>query len=91
MGVEEPVQEVYFNPWDEAFRANPYPHYKALYDRPPVLLNLFMPMALVKCLGACLDRAGAELPVDRTQSDATSSWQTNCFTAWLLRTAVCGK
>jgi hypothetical protein len=22
--------EVYFNPWDEAFRANPYPHYKAL-------------------------------------------------------------
>jgi cytochrome P450 len=44
---EEPIQEVYFNPWDEAFRADPYPHYKALYHRPPVLLNLFMPMALV--------------------------------------------
>jgi cytochrome P450 len=39
-------QEVYFNPWDEAFRANPYPHYKQLYSRPPYLLNLFMPMAL---------------------------------------------
>jgi len=47
MSVGEPVQEVYFNPWDEAFRADPYPHYKALYQRPPVLLNLFMPMALV--------------------------------------------
>jgi len=40
-------QEIYFNPWDEAFRANPYPHYRQLYTRPPHLLNLFMPMALV--------------------------------------------
>ncbi len=40
---------VYFNPWDEAFRANPYPHYKALYGRPPHLLNMFFPMALVAC------------------------------------------
>jgi cytochrome P450 len=39
--------EVYFNPWDEAFRANPYPYYKPLYGRPPHLLNLFYPMALV--------------------------------------------
>jgi cytochrome P450 len=39
--------EIYFNPWDESFRANPYPHYKQLYARPPYLLNLFMPMALV--------------------------------------------
>jgi cytochrome P450 len=41
------AQETYFNPWDEAFRANPYPHYKTLYGRPPHLLNLFLPMALV--------------------------------------------
>ncbi len=40
-------QEIYFNPWDEAFRANPYPHYRPLYTRPPYLLNLFMQMALV--------------------------------------------
>ena len=39
--------EVYFNPWDEAFRANPYPYYKPLYGRPPHLLNLFYPMVLV--------------------------------------------
>ncbi len=39
--------EVYFNPWDEAFRANPYPHYKALYGRPPHLLKMFFSMALV--------------------------------------------
>jgi cytochrome P450 len=39
--------EVYFNPWDESYRANPYPHYEPLYDRPPHLMNLFIPMALV--------------------------------------------
>jgi len=39
--------EVYFNPWDEAYRANPYPYYEPLYGRPPHLMNLFMPMALV--------------------------------------------
>src|SRR5579863_8961260 len=39
--------EVYFNPWDEAFRANPYPYYKALYGRPPHLMNMFFSMALV--------------------------------------------
>ena len=39
--------EVYFNPWDEAYRANPYPYYKPLYGRPLHLLNLFFPMALV--------------------------------------------
>jgi cytochrome P450 len=39
--------EVYFNPWDEAYRANPYPHYDSLYGRRPHLMNLFIPMALV--------------------------------------------
>jgi cytochrome P450 len=39
--------EVYFNPWDEAFRANPYPHYKALYGRPPVVLQMMNALALV--------------------------------------------
>jgi cytochrome P450 len=43
----EQVSPIYFNPWDEAFRANPYPHYQQLYGRPPHLLNLFIPMALV--------------------------------------------
>ena len=41
--------EVYFNPWDEAYRANPYPYYEPLYGRPPHLMNLFIPMALVAC------------------------------------------
>jgi cytochrome P450 len=39
--------QIYFNPWDEAYRANPYPYYAPLYRRPPQLLNLFIPMALV--------------------------------------------
>ncbi len=40
-------EQIYFNPWDEAFRANPYPYYRPLYGRPPYPLNLFIPMALV--------------------------------------------
>ncbi len=40
-------ERIYFNPWDEAFRANPYPYYAPLYRRPPHLMNLFIPMALV--------------------------------------------
>jgi cytochrome P450 PksS len=39
--------QVYFNPFDEAYRANPYPYYKPLYERPPVLMNLVVPIALV--------------------------------------------
>ncbi|MGD0289542.1 MAG: cytochrome P450 [Candidatus Binataceae bacterium] len=39
--------EVYFNPWDESYRDNPYPHYEPLYGRPPHLMNLFILMALV--------------------------------------------
>src|SRR5437588_6274134 len=46
MGTES-AEQIYFKSWDEAYRANPYPHYKALYGRPPYLLNLFVPMALV--------------------------------------------
>ncbi len=40
-------EAIYFNPWDEAYRANPYPYYAPLYRRPPHLMNLFIPMALV--------------------------------------------
>src|SRR5208282_2634535 len=39
--------KVYFNPWDEAFRANPYPHYRALSGQPPHLIDLFFPAALI--------------------------------------------
>jgi cytochrome P450 len=34
------TQAFYFNPWDEAFRANPYPHYQALYAGPPRVLDM---------------------------------------------------
>jgi cytochrome P450 len=48
MAAETPTgTDIYFNPWDEAYRANPYPHYKPLYGRPPVVLQLMMPLALV--------------------------------------------
>jgi cytochrome P450 len=39
--------ELDFNPWDEAFKVNPYPHYDALLAGPPRILNLFMPVALI--------------------------------------------
>lgn len=45
--------EIYFNPWDEAFRANPYPYYKPLMEGPPRLLNVFVPMALVARYADC--------------------------------------
>jgi cytochrome P450 len=31
--------EVYFNPWDPEFRANPYPHYDPLLSGPPPIIN----------------------------------------------------
>ncbi len=43
----EAAQEVYFNPWDEAFRANPYPHYRPLLAGPPRVIDGLMPMVLV--------------------------------------------
>src|SRR5580698_9286058 len=47
MAAASEVPSVYFNPWDESYRANPYPYYEPLYGRPPHLMNLFIPMALV--------------------------------------------
>ncbi len=41
------AQDFYFNPWDENFRANPYPHYKPLLAGPPRILDLFGPTAMV--------------------------------------------
>ena len=39
--------DFYFNPFDQDFRANPYPHFPALLDGPPRQLNLFMPTTLI--------------------------------------------
>jgi cytochrome P450 len=39
--------EFYFNPWDENFRANPYPHYKPLMQEAPRIIELFEKFALV--------------------------------------------
>ena len=47
------AEQIYFNPWDEAFRANPYPYYKPLMTGPPRLLNVFLPMALVARYADC--------------------------------------
>ena len=33
-------QDFYFNPWDENFRANPYPHYRALLAGPPRVIDM---------------------------------------------------
>jgi pimeloyl-[acyl-carrier protein] synthase len=46
--MAEPTRQVYFNPWDPEFRANPYPHYGAILNGPPVVLTMApMPIALV--------------------------------------------
>ena len=47
MAVSSQSPSVYFNPWDESYRANPYPHYEPLYYNPPHRMDLFVPMALV--------------------------------------------
>ncbi len=47
MAAATQPQQFYFNPWDEKFRADPYPYYRPLLAGPPRLLNLFVPMALV--------------------------------------------
>jgi cytochrome P450 len=47
MAAASETRSVYFNPWDEAYRGNPYPYYEPLYGRPPYLMTLFIPMALV--------------------------------------------
>jgi cytochrome P450 len=45
--VNQAAENIYFNPWDPAFRANPYPHYKPLLAGPPRILDLFGPTAMV--------------------------------------------
>jgi cytochrome P450 len=45
--MNQAVEKIYFNPWDPAFRANPYPHYKPLLAGPPRILDLFGPTAMV--------------------------------------------
>jgi cytochrome P450 len=41
------TNQVYFNPWDPEFRANPYPYYEPLLAGPPPVINLMTKMALV--------------------------------------------
>jgi vitamin D3 1,25-hydroxylase len=45
--MNQAAENVYFNPWEPAFRANPYPHYKPLLAGPPRILDLFGPTAMV--------------------------------------------
>jgi cytochrome P450 len=50
---ESPTQEIYFNQWDPEFRANPYPHYKAMLAGPPRIINITIPATpeLLKMFG----------------------------------------
>ena len=41
------ADDFYFNPYDENFRANPYPHYGALLSGPPRLMDFGMKLGLV--------------------------------------------
>ncbi len=39
--------QIYFNPWDPEFRANPYPHYGPILNGPPKIIELFGSAALI--------------------------------------------
>ena len=45
--MNQAAENIYFNPWDPAFRANPYPHYKPLIAGPPRILDLFGPVGMI--------------------------------------------
>jgi len=45
--MADQVEQVYFNPFDPEYRANPYPSYHTLRNGPPKQLNLFLPVTLV--------------------------------------------
>ena len=45
--MNQAADKVYFNPWDPAFRANPYPHYRPLLAGPPRILDLFGPTGMI--------------------------------------------
>ena len=45
--MNQAAENFYFNPWDPAFRANPYPHYRPLLAGPPRILDLFGPIGMV--------------------------------------------
>src|ERR1700723_726304 len=40
------AQDFYFKPWDENFRANPYPHYRPLLVGPPRIVDMGFKLAL---------------------------------------------
>jgi len=40
------AQDFYFNPWDENFRANPYPHYRPLLAGAPRIIDMGFKFAL---------------------------------------------
>jgi len=42
----QPAQDIYFNPWDENFRANPYPHYRPLLAGPLRIVDMGFKFAL---------------------------------------------
>ncbi|MGH7907992.1 MAG: cytochrome P450, partial [Candidatus Binataceae bacterium] len=45
--MSQPPPEIYFNPYDESFRANPYPHYGPMLKGPPRVFETMVPMAVV--------------------------------------------
>src|SRR5271168_4114224 len=45
--MNQAAEGIYFNPWDPAFRANPYPHYRPLLAGAPRILDLFGPVGMI--------------------------------------------
>jgi cytochrome P450 len=45
--MNQAAEGIYFNPWDPAFRADPYPHYRPLLAGAPRILDLFGPVGMI--------------------------------------------
>src|SRR5215813_13514672 len=45
--MEPETSGIYFNPWDTAFRDNPYPYYSRLLNGPPLTIDLFGQPAVI--------------------------------------------
>jgi cytochrome P450 len=57
--MSEATEQIYFNQWDPAFRANPYPYYKFLHGRPPFALPRTEPMPPMVLVGRYRDVVAA--------------------------------
>src|ERR1700739_2698772 len=61
--------QIYFNPWDPEFRANPYPYYAPLLAGPPPVIELAQKIALIaRCADVTAVLRNARFSADRSKT-----------------------